>query len=39
MYIKPEIEVIELSVQDMVATSGFGYGGEGDGEEEPLSSF
>ena len=39
MYIKPEMEIIELSVQNMVATSGFGYGDEGDGEQDPLEIF
>lgn len=39
MYNKPEMEVIELSIDDIVATSGFGYGEEGDGETEPLSVF
>lgn len=40
MYNKPEMEVIELSIDNIVATSdGFDYGEEGDGEAEPLNVF
>ena len=35
MYIKPEMEVISLQIDDIVRTSDTGYGGEsGDGEYE-----